>query len=810
VTPTYPGVYIQELPSPVHTIAGVATSITAFVGYTPRGIDNRAEIIFSFGDFERLFGGLSSDSELSYAVQQFFANGGTQAYVVRTPRTGAAGAQVVFDSLKFTTLSSGSWANGQLLIDVDYNGLYQNLAGTLKLTAAVDVVGTGTSFLSALKPNQFLVFAADVTQTPYQIASISSDTALKLTVAYAGVAAAATTAVVSGDPTAFNLAVTNLLDSTQEFFPSVSLNSSRQNYVLNVVNDVDSGSQLLNVALAGAPPTNPPAVTGVAGAAFAAGSAVVALTGTTIAGTAALTQGSATVTGTGTSFTTALQVGQSVVFATDTSFTQYQIQGIASNLILTLTAPYKGATAATSAISALTNATNDFGFQLSVSSPPTPPSPLPLTVTVFPKNAPVAQTASGLAAQIQRAVNAVLAVKMPGASITCNVASIGTIQSLSIQALIPQFPDAVITIAAPTGGPSDARAALGLNSLTSNVAHYALGSGNGSGTNAWGGQQTSSKAGADGTGLPGTADLIGDSGLFTGIYALDKVDIFNLLSIPDATRANAGNPNALDLTVDPNAIFSAAVALCDRRRAFLLLDVPPNVNTVSGAVDYKTSGLAVHDPNGATFFPRLRLPDPLNGFQLRTFAPSGVVAGLYARIDSTRGVWKAPAGTEATLTGVQGMVYKLNDAENGVLNPLGLNCFRTFPVYGNILWGARTLVGADADASQWKYVPVRRVALYIEESLYRGTQWVVFEPNDEPLWAAIRLNVGSFMQDLFRKGAFQGKTPAEAYFVKCDKETTTQNDIDRGVVNILVGFAPLKPAEFVVIQIEQLAGQSQA
>jgi phage tail sheath protein FI len=200
----------------------------------------------------------------------------------------------------------------------------------------------------------------------------------------------------------------------------------------------------------------------------------------------------------------------------------------------------------------------------------------------------------------------------------------------------------------------------------------------------------------------------------------------------------------------------------------------------------------------------------LNNYQLRTFAPSGVVAGLYARIDSTRGVWKAPAGTEATLSGVQGMVYKLNDAENGVLNPLGLNCFRSFPVYGNVSWGARTLVGSDADASQWKYVPVRRIALYIEESLYRGTQWVVFEPNDEPLWAAIRLNVGSFMQELFRKQAFQGKTPSEAYFVKCDKETTTQDDIDRGIVNILVGFAPLKPAEFVVIQIEQLAGQSQA
>jgi phage tail sheath protein FI len=151
----------------------------------------------------------------------------------------------------------------------------------------------------------------------------------------------------------------------------------------------------------------------------------------------------------------------------------------------------------------------------------------------------------------------------------------------------------------------------------------------------------------------------------------------------------------------------------------------------------------------------------------------------------------------------------MTDNQNGTLNPLGLNCLRSFPVYGNVLWGARTLIGADQLASEWKYIPVRRVALYIEESLYRGTKWVVFEPNDEPLWSQIRLNVGAFMHELFRQGAFQGKTSREAYFVKCDKETTTQNDIDRGIVNILVGFAPLKPAEFVMIKLSQIAGQLQ-
>ena len=183
---------------------------------------------------------------------------------------------------------------------------------------------------------------------------------------------------------------------------------------------------------------------------------------------------------------------------------------------------------------------------------------------------------------------------------------------------------------------------------------------------------------------------------------------------------------------------------------------------------------------------------------------------MYAATDGSLGVWKAPAGINAALNTAQGLTYQLTDLENGLLNPLGMNCLRTFPVYGNVVWGARTLAGADTLASQWKYIPVRRAALYLEESLYRGLQWAVFEPNDEPLWSAIRLNVNSFMQTLFQKRAFQGQTPDEAYFVKCDSETTTQTDIDNGIVNVLVGFAPLQPAEFVVIQIEQLAGQAQS
>ena len=188
--------------------------------------------------------------------------------------------------------------------------------------------------------------------------------------------------------------------------------------------------------------------------------------------------------------------------------------------------------------------------------------------------------------------------------------------------------------------------------------------------------------------------------------------------------------------------------------------------------------------------------------------PCGAVAGVWAATDSSRGVWKAPAGTAATITGITDFTVQVDDGESGTLNPLAVNGLRTMPAVGPVVWGARTTVGADQAPNQWKYLPVRRLALYIEESLRRGTQWAVFEPNDEPLWSSLRLNVTTFMQGLFRQGAFEGTTPAQAYLVQCDANNNPQAQIDLGIVNILVGFAPLYPAEFVIINIQQQAGQA--
>ena len=314
--------------------------------------------------------------------------------------------------------------------------------------------------------------------------------------------------------------------------------------------------------------------------------------------------------------------------------------------------------------------------------------------------------------------------------------------------------------------------------------------------------------GDDGSAIePGQVSDASLKPLRNGIWALEKAGLFNLLCIP---------PFKLDETGDIEAqTRTAAAAYCGERDAIFIADPLPDWDEASDLVD-ATTGLDGTDwgldrnANTALYFPRVKQPDPLQEGRLAAFAPCGVVAGIIARTDATRGVWKAPAGLDATLRGVSALAVKLNDGDSGVLNPLGVNCLRAFPVNGRVVWGSRTLVGADQLASEWKYLPVRRTALFIKESLYRGTQWVVFEPNDEPLWAQIRMNVGAFMQNLFRQGAFQGASPREAYFVKCDSETTTQNDIDNGIVNILVGFAPLKPAEFVVIKLQQIAGQAGA
>ena len=278
-----------------------------------------------------------------------------------------------------------------------------------------------------------------------------------------------------------------------------------------------------------------------------------------------------------------------------------------------------------------------------------------------------------------------------------------------------------------------------------------------------------------------------------GLYALEGADMFNILCLPPFSAASATTPPSL---------VAAAATYCEKRRAMYLVDPPHDWVDAGDARDHIGS-VGTRSANAAIYFPRLLAPNPLRGGQPETFVPCGAVAGIYARTDTRHGVWKAPAGLDATLAGAPQLSVSVTDAEHGQLNPLGINCLRTLVPAGPVVWGARTLQGDDRLASEWKYVPVRRLALFIEESLYRGTQWVVFERNDEALWAQLRSSAGAFLHTLFRQGAFQGSRPQDAYLVKSGSETTTQDDIDRGIVNLIVGFAPLKPAEFVLLRIQQ-------
>lgn len=656
---SYPGVYIEEVPSGVRPLVGVPTAIAAFVGYTARGRDNHATRIDSFGDYERAFGGLASESLVSYAVRHYYDNGGGAAYVVRVPKSDSvagaialkAGTAAADDTaVTVTALSRGAWAN-DVIVDVDH-------------------------------------------------------------------------AVPAGDAQAFNLTVTDLGTGEVERFGNVTLDDDRTTYVEAIVNDAGRGSRI--VGLVADPAAARPVQTGL--------------------------------------------VGGDITLA--------QITGLDATAV------------------------HRIRVTLDV------PAGTQVDVTVFDVGEPKPSSVPGLCAVIEQKVNAALGAAVDGARIRCVPSHTGNGVRLVPdvdRTLLPDAVDAVIDVVSPGANSIAGTLQLTAGSRhSSNVGHYRLGLGRDLLAS------TAAVEGEDGDTLPGTANLQGSEAAGTGLHALDRVDLFTILVIPDATRPAAGNPNARDAGVDHVALYTTAMQYCTRRRAFLLVDPPPDVARVSAAVDWISSELSLVGPNAAAYFPRIRVADPLDDFALRAFPPSGAIAGLMARIDGQRGVWKAPAGTEARLAGVRSLTVGLTDAENGILNPLGLNCLRTFPVHGHVSWGARTVAGADAAASEWKYVPVRRLALMIEESVFRGTTWAVFEPNDEQLWGQLRLNLTAFMHGLYRQGAFQGSTPQEAYLVKCDRETTTQADIDRGIVNVVVGFAPLKPAEFVIIRIQQLAGQSEA
>jgi len=306
----------------------------------------------------------------------------------------------------------------------------------------------------------------------------------------------------------------------------------------------------------------------------------------------------------------------------------------------------------------------------------------------------------------------------------------------------------------------------------------------------------------DASGQPSETDL------FNAVQALASRDpFFNTLCLPELARARVDDPKT-PFYGNVTAVYAAAAQVCDRKFAFLVVDPPPDVTDASAALAWKAIKFPFQSSHAGAWFPNIRVDDPLVRGAIRSHPPSGAIAGMMARIDGEVGVWQAPAGTDASLNGVYGPSIILSDDEHGMLNPVGLNCIRQFPVFGTVGFGSRTTDGADAMASDWKYIPVRRTSNYILRTLSDGLRWAVHKPNGEELWSQLRISVTSFMQGMFRQGAFKGVSARDAYFVKCDSSTTTPADINLGIVNIVIGFAPLKPAEFVVVSLRQIVQPS--
>jgi len=778
VTPTYPGVYIEEIPSGVRTIIGVSTSVTAFIGFTPRGPVDQAVHIYSYGDYERSFGGLSRDSELGYAVQQFFLNGGSEAWIVRSA-SGAADASVTLGrpgdhlrALVLTASSQGTWGN-YLKIDVDYATTNPDASFNLTVT---EYIPQGTDLVLG-RQEVFQNLSMDSKSAQFAPSAINAGSQL-LTAARAGDATAALNTLSAGwslsaDLTGFDF---SKLGDTARF--------------LSIIVDGD-GPYEIPVFASGLPPAD---LTALAADLQSAIRAINPGPARFNAFTVQRADANRTPDGAGTFL---LLTSGTPADPTREQSSVHLLNASKNSLakLLGLGLANRGREGGGEA-DLRPAPTGSFGNEVFDLTPIAGTDQLTLSIAdgttslgtsaAFSLGSTVASLAD-LATKLQAAIRAAMPGNPAFTSVTVKVVG-NRLQVISGG----ERTDALLTFADAAGNLAT-KVGLAGGTVENNVQRYSLGVG------ATRADQADDAAGSNGT-PPNAVELIGDPDAKTGIYALEQVDEFNLLSIP--LVATLDDTSAL-------AVISAAQAYVAGRRAFYIIDPPAARNTPATILDWASNHLTP-DTNSALYFPFVQMPDPLDNLRLNSFPPSGTVAGLYARIDGARGVWKAPAGTEATLTNVQSLTYNLTDGECGSLNTQGINCLRQFPVYGRVAWGARTMEGADQQASEWKYIPVRRVALYIEESLRRGTQWVVFEPNDEPLWSQIRLNVGAFMQTLFLQGAFQGSTPAQAYFVKCDKQTTTQDDIDRGVVNILVGFAPLKPAEFVILQIQQIAGQAQS
>lgn len=731
----YPGVYVQEVPSGVRTITAASTSTLAIVGHFPRGPVGQPRRVTSWSDVVRTFGALDRRYVALYALQDFFLQGGSFAWVNR----------VAFER-PTVTLESVERA---FTVEARSNGAAGNT-----ITAAI---------------------------------ATNADGSFRLTIVLG-----------SGTPEVFN---------------NLSANPASPRFVERIVNaaPAEGGSALVNVKNTNFAPADR-AATALANGAAAAKAALImpsvpqpALTLQGLEGWNPSIRVTATAAGAnfdlaisgvagGAISLTNLTLAPGGAYVVDQVGAVQDNQGrpVAAVVLgrhpLRVPVDNSGATPATLALNA-NRAFSAPGQPAAASTPVARASGSGNSMTVSARNP----------GEWGNALRIGIAAVPGGFDLVVNeysgsdIVASETFRALSVIGTDPQFAEKVVNetsrlirLSGVVTAPRESSAGIAVDDLTLANFHALSGGGDGTlpGEPAWSGNA----AGA----FDGTLNTT------QGFKRFDEIvpEMFNIMVVPEAPlMADKGY-----------ATYAAAGSYCTDALAFLLVDHPEANDTVDLIGGWDIAGRLGSDlaRSAAICFPRLDRADPLGG--RRKMQSSGAIAGMMARIDGQRGVWKAPAGLEASIAGAVPSVG-MTDKQQASLNKAGTNCIRVKPGAGTVQWGARTLAGSDILASEWKYVPVRRTALMLEQTLRSSLGWVVFEPNDEGLWAQIRLNIGAFMQSLFVQGAFQGGTPREAYLVKCDAETTSQQDVNSGIVNILVGFAPLKPAEFVVVRLTQLAGR---
>jgi uncharacterized protein len=791
---SYPGVYLEELPSGTRAITGVATSVAAFVGRALRGPADRPVTIKNFADFERRFGGLWRGSTMSYAVQHFFLNGGADARIIRVGNS-MRNAELSLpegDQLIFRTTKPGVTGSIQVAAGSGPRLFQLTAPGLATTEVSTDPAAANYVVTVLAQPTVDVGIVGSVPSTPPPAGSyplIASGALAEVAVpiprpeitfvaATPGAAANDLIITISAAPSTASSAEF-LIDAQGGPGPTlVSIDSADGNFV---------GTTLAGawpIRLSGAAPTIAP-LPGehrLRGGTDTVAAAPAAVDITIGAGTLRLEAKTADAALEGTAVTISAGAGP----------TEFNIEH-QGNTALVSTDSTSGSFVTTVLAGA------PWAIQVQGTVPTTAPA------------AGVYGLSGGVDAATATSAEATAVITVPVMQVTAADAGAwgnsirvrvdyqtsdetdASLFNLIVEELTPGGAVmATETFRNISTSPSHRRFAELVVNEQSTLVDIELDS------------TLRPATTGDGAMLLGGSDglALTDNEVANGVKALETADIFTLLCTP---------PLSFDEGHDVgSSTLSEGVKICQQRNALYLVDSPSTWLDAEKAVIGATNADPVaRDEHVAVYFPRVLMPDMLQEGRLRAFAPCGVVAGIMARTDARRGIWKAPAGTDATALGVRGLTVTLTDAQQGDLNKIAVNCVRQFPIIGHVVWGARTWKGADVLASEWKYVPVRRLAMFIKETLLRNSKWIVFEPNDEPLWSQIRLSFGGFMHGLFRQGAFEGDSPSKAYFVKCDGETTTATDRNLGVVNIIVGFAPLKPAEFVVIKLQQIAGQAE-